>query len=95
MAYTWNNGEDLSISKDELLLQLGMMVKQDVFNYFNVLTLEQITFDMMVEVLNFEKTLDVEHPLRLGIYVLFNEWDSYIQSTHNVAISDPPSEDSA
>ena len=80
MAYTWKDGEDLSITKNYFLTTLGTMVKQDVFNYFLVQAIEEITPDMMDEVLYFEKTLELEHPLRLGIYVFFNEWERYMAS---------------
>jgi hypothetical protein len=87
MAYTWNYGEDLSITKNHFLTQLGTMVKQDVFNYFRVKTIEEITSDMMEEVLYFEKTLDMDHPLRLGFYVLFNEWELYrINSLNHISV---------
>jgi len=74
MAYTWNDGEDLNVTQNVIHLMLKSMVTQDVCRYFNVKSIHEITREMITEVLEFEKGLDVAHPLRLGIYAFFYEW---------------------
>ena len=74
MSYTWNNGEDLSITENAIQLMLKNMVLTDVSRHYGVSGLSEITDVMCSEVLAFEKTLNKAHPLRIGIYAFFEDW---------------------
>lgn len=74
MAYTWNNGEDLSITENAIHLMLKNMVITDVCRHYDVNNIGEINDVMLSEVLAFEKTLSVAHPLRLGIYAFLQDW---------------------